>query len=59
MLSQASFRIVILSAILALLLAGCSTGLRSQPTTSIPTSGGVSDMFPDSCSEPWSEDLAT
>ena len=42
MLSRTTFRTWILSAILALLLAGCSTGLRPQPPTSIATSDGVS-----------------
>ena len=41
MSTQKSFGKWIFSAILALLLAGCSTGLRSQPPTPIPTSEDV------------------
>jgi CubicO group peptidase (beta-lactamase class C family) len=41
MSTRESFGKCIFSAILALLLAGCSTGLRSQPLTPIPTSQDV------------------
>jgi len=42
MLTQIFFRKYILSAMLALLLAGCSTVSTLQPPTSIATSDGVS-----------------